>query len=227
MLAHVPERRPVARDDRVEDVEVRRVLRVENQQVDRPTLGQPPEPDREDVLEQDREHEDRHRDPDQRHEQTRVVQHPSVVLGRNEAERNPDRHGEDQRGDGELHRRGKPLADLVGDLAMCRDADAEVASTTVVFRYEVLLGPARRARSARGTARRARRRALAEQRLGGAPGSARQTKSSSDRPSRTGTKSNSRRTMKRSISGQGHCPRSHAEAAGKDAGSVHVSYGRD
>ena len=72
VLDGVPGRGPVPRDDPVEDVEVRRVLGVD-EHVLAADARQPAELDGEDVLEDDREEEDRDRDPDQRYEEARVV----------------------------------------------------------------------------------------------------------------------------------------------------------
>ena len=61
------------RDDPVEDVEVRRVLGVD-QHVLAADAREPAEADGEDVLEDDREEEDRDRDADQRKNEARVVE---------------------------------------------------------------------------------------------------------------------------------------------------------
>ncbi len=125
VLDRIPERRPVTRDDRVEDVEVRRVLEL-GQDAD-PAYGrEPAEPDREDVFEDDREHEDRDRDPEQRREQAEVVEEAAVAFRRQEAERDPDEDREEHRPDRQLDRRRKALEELVEDRPSRRDRVAEV-----------------------------------------------------------------------------------------------------
>jgi hypothetical protein len=73
VLQTVNERGPVARDDRVEDVEVRRVLGLDQNRLASDS-GQPAQAHGEDVFEDDREEEDRDRDPDQRDEEARVIE---------------------------------------------------------------------------------------------------------------------------------------------------------
>ena len=69
-----------AGDDRVEDVEVRRMLGRRSARRSRPTRRQPAEPHGEDVLEDQREEEDRHRDAEQRDDERPVVEAPPVAL---------------------------------------------------------------------------------------------------------------------------------------------------
>ena len=70
MLDRVPGCLPVARDDPVQDVEVRRVLCVD-EDVLAADARQPAELDREHPFEDDREEEDRDGDADQREEEAR------------------------------------------------------------------------------------------------------------------------------------------------------------
>ena len=110
VLDRVPERLPVAGDDRVEDVEVRRVLERRSGRGSAPTVGSQPSLHREDVLEDDREEEDRDRDPDQRDEQARVVDRAPVALRRDEAERDPEDVAKIIAADRQLDRRREALA---------------------------------------------------------------------------------------------------------------------
>ena len=126
------------RDDPVEDVEVRRMLGLD-EDVLTADARQPAELDGEHPLEDDREEEDRDRDADQRDEEARVVERPSVPLGREEAERKAEQRGEEHRPEGELDRRGKAIADLLGDRTTRGDARAEVAGADRLQVAPVLL----------------------------------------------------------------------------------------
>ena len=169
VLDHVPEHYPVPRQDRVEDVEARRVLGVVQEGVDAADAREPPEPDREHVLEEDRQHEDRDRDPDQRDEQARVVEGPAVALRGDEPERDAEEGREEHRRKRELDSRGKPLADLLGDGSVRRHADPQVAlddgrpEVGGVLLVDRLLEPV----LLLVPLDELRRRALAEERLGG------------------------------------------------------------
>ena len=132
----------------------------------RPTVGNHPSLHREDVLEQDREEEDRDRDPDQGHDEARVVDRGSVVLRRDEAERDPEQRREDHRGDRELDRRREALLELVDDRPPRGDARAQVAlgrglDVLPVLDVDRLVEPVLLA----DLCDRLRRRALAEERL--------------------------------------------------------------
>ena len=169
-LIGVPGGGPVARDDPVEDVEVRRVLGVD-EDVLAADAREPAELDREGPLQDDREEEDRDRDPDQRDEEARVVDRLPVPLRRDEAERNAEEGREDHRAERELDRRREPLSDLLGDRAAGSDARPEVARSDRLEVPPVLLvdrvvEPVLVSDLRDGL----RRRALAEQRLGGRPG---------------------------------------------------------
>ena len=200
MLDRVPGRLPVARDDPVEDVEVRWVLRLD-EDVLAADARQPAELDREHPLEDDREEEDRDRDADQREEEARVVDRASVALRCDESERDPDQRREEHRADRELDRGREPLLDLLGDRASRRDARPEVArrrssgGTASTARRR-----GRRARTGRGSGRSTRSVARSPRSdSAGDPGSARiQRKTSSESPIRIGTSRRSRRTAKRS-----------------------------
>ena len=126
VLQNVPERVPVPLDDRVEDVEVRRVLHVDEHR-DPADAGKPGQADGEDVLEDDREEEDRNRYPEQRRHEAHVVEDPAVPLRGDEAERHPGENGEEHRGDRQLHGGRELLLDLGRDAPARGDAHAEVA----------------------------------------------------------------------------------------------------
>src|SRR4029077_10732402 len=89
---------------------------------------EPAEPHGEDVLEDDREEEDRDRDPDQRCRKARVVDTGPVSLRREEAQRHTDADREDHRRKSQFDGRRETVLELVGDRARTRDAGAEVAA---------------------------------------------------------------------------------------------------
>ena len=122
----VPEGGWIAVDERVEDVEVRRVRPVGGDRL-AADARQPAELDRERPLEHQAEEEDRDRDAEQRDHQARVVEPGAVALGRHEAERDPERDREHHRRDRELDRRREAVRELVGDGSRRDDAVAEVA----------------------------------------------------------------------------------------------------
>src|SRR5919201_7050147 len=97
---------PLTGDDGIEDVEVRRVLRVERDRLSA-NARKPAQTHGEDVLEDDREEEDRNRDTDQRPDQRQLVEDPAVSLRGEKTERDPEPHPDDHRPDGKLDRRGE------------------------------------------------------------------------------------------------------------------------
>src|SRR5207248_5229206 len=169
VLEHVPERVPIAFDDRVEDVEVRRVLHVDEHR-DPADSREPREPHREDVLEDDREEEDRDRYPEQGGNQAQMVEDPAVALRRQEAERDAEEDGEEHRRERELHRRREALLDLGRHPAARGDADPEVSGDRRLQVRPVLdVDGLVEAVALAVRLDESRRRALTEERLGRAP----------------------------------------------------------
>ena len=126
MPDRIPERLRISLQDRIEDVEVGRV-RPFREEVLAARARQPVQLDREDVLQEQAEEEDRDRDPDQRREQARVVEPAPVLLGGEEAEREADDDREEHRRQRELDGSREAVLELVRDRPGRRDAGPEVA----------------------------------------------------------------------------------------------------
>jgi hypothetical protein len=171
VLQRVHQRFQVAGQDRVEHVEARRMAGRDQRRAP-PDSRQPAELHREDVLEDDREEEDRDRDPEQRRDQARVIDGPAVPLGRDEAEWDPQTHRDEHRRQRQLDRRRELLLELGKHRAARPNALAEVVlerdrfQVAPVLNVERLVEPVLLADL--GDARRCG--ALAEQSLGRAAG---------------------------------------------------------
>ena len=114
------------RDDPVEDVEVRRVVGVE-EHVLAADARQPAELDGEHPLEDQGEEEDRDRDADQREEEARVVGGRPWRFAATNPSGIPISVANSIAVESELDGRREPLAELLGDRAPRGDARAEVA----------------------------------------------------------------------------------------------------
>ena len=77
--------------------------------------------------------------PIKRDEEARVVERPSVPLGREEAEREAEQRREEHRPESKLDRRRETIADLLGDRTTRRDARAEIAGADRLEVAPVLL----------------------------------------------------------------------------------------
>ena len=202
-LIDVPERVPVAGDDRVEDVEVRRVLRVRSVTSIRPTLGNSCHLTAKKYFSRIARKKIGIEIPISDPTRRPVVEESAVPLGREEAERDAEHGRED-------HRRRARARSSRGSAARSR---------TVTVRCVATLTPRSRSRrsssctrsTAARSACRARSARVAWTSAGvarspssasaGLPGSALiQKKIRSETPSRIGTSSSNRRTMNRSTS---------------------------